>query len=275
MLDLQDRVALSLGRLVFYGAILVAFTVLLLPIVMIVWSAFVDSIFVIFPAKDYTLRWFAAAIQYPSFIAGFWVSFQVAAATALLGVAIGCAASLVLVRRNFPGREFVSSLVLSPLMVPNIVLGVALYLFFIWVSDSLGLRSISGTPSLIVAHLLLTVPYSVRLISATLTGVNRSIEEAASNLGATPWKVFRHVTIPQIRAGIVAASLFSFIISFENVELSLLLVGPGSTTLPIAMMQYLEFNMDPTVAAASALKILLIGSLLVLADRFVNLSKVV
>lgn len=275
MQGLRDGVAHSFGRLLFYGAIAIAFTALLLPIVMIVWSAFVDSIFVIYPAKGYTLRWFDAALRYDSFISGFWLSFQVAAATALLGVAIGCAASLVLVRRAFPGREFLNSLVLSPLMVPNIVLGVALYLFFIWVSDSLGLRSIAGAPSLIVAHLLLTVPYSVRLISATLTGVNRSIEEAAASLGAPPWQVFRRVTVPQIRPGIVAACLFSFIISFENVELSLLLVGPGSTTLPIAMMQYLEFNMDPTVAAASALKILLIGTLLVLADRFVNLSKVV
>jgi putative spermidine/putrescine transport system permease protein len=269
-----DRISVSLGRIIFYGAIAICFVVLLLPIVMIVWSAFVDSIFVTYPANGYTLRWFAAAVQYPSFISGFLLSIQVAAATAVLGVAIGCAASLVLVRRNFIGREFLNSLVLSPLMVPNIILGVALYLFFIWVSDTLGLRWIAGTPSLIIAHLLLTVPYSVRLISATLTGVNRSTEEAAANLGARPFKVFRHVTVPQIRPGIAAAALFSFIISFENVELSLLLVGPGSTTLPIAMMQYLEFNMDPTVAAASALKIALIGTLLVLADRFVNLSKV-
>ena len=254
--------------------VIVAF-LLLTPVVMIVWSAFIDSVFISFPPRGYTLKWFDAAIRYPSFINGFVVSLQVAAITATLGVVIGSAASLVLVRGSFPGRGTMNTLLLSPLMVPNIVLGTALYMFFIGVSDRLGIDVSGGIPSLVCAHLLLTLPWCVRLISANLIGGDRSIEEAAANLGANPWVVFYRVTLPQMRSGVIAAALFSFIISFENLELSLFLVGPGQTTLPIAIMQYLEFNMDPTIAAISTVQILVIAGLLVITDRFVKLSRIV
>jgi len=105
--------------------------------------------------------------------------------------------------------------------------------------------------------------------------LDRSIEEAARNLGASAWSTFWYVTLPRMRAGIVAAALFSFIISFENLEVSVLLVTPGSTTLPIAMLQYLEFEMDPTLAAASAIQIAIIAILLLISDRYVKLSRVV
>ena len=95
------------------------------------------------------------------------------------------------------------------------------------------------------------------------------------NLGANRWTTFRRVTFPMMRAGLVAAALFSFITSFENLELSLLLVGPGRTTLPIAILQYLEFKVDPTIAAVSLIHIVLIGVLMLITDRFVKLSRVV
>lgn len=249
--------------------------VLLLPVVMIVWAAFVDSVFIRFPAEGFTLRWITAAVEYPAFRSGFVVSLQVALGTAFLGVLLGGAASLALVRGRFPGRNLLTMLLVSPLMVPNIVLGVALYLFFIQVTDFLDTGLVSGTSGLILAHLLLTVPYSVRLISSTLVGVDRSIEESAASLGASPAVVFWRITLPQMRAGILASAVFGFIISFENVELSLLLVGPGNTTLPIALMQYLEFKMDPTVAAASMLQVLVIGAILFLSERFIKLGRVV
>lgn len=115
----------------------------------------------------------------------------------------------------------------------------------------------------------------MRLVSASLVGIDRSVEDAAMNLGANRWTTFRRVTFPMMRAGLVAAALFSFITSFENLELSLLLVGPGRTTLPIAILQYLEFKVDPTIAAVSLIQIVLIGVLMLITDRFVKLSRVV
>jgi len=101
------------------------------------------------------------------------------------------------------------------------------------------------------------------------------MEEAAANLGAGPLTVFRRITLPMMRPGLVAASLFSFIQSFENLELSLLLVGPGRITLPVAMLNYLEFRIDPTIAAVATMQIVIIGVLMLITDRFVKLSRIV
>jgi putative spermidine/putrescine transport system permease protein len=256
-------------------AIALAFAIMVMPVVFVIWSAFFDSPFLSFPPPGYTVRWFAEAFGRPAFLSGFWMSMKIALIAALAGVCMGTLASLVLVRSRFRGRGFLNSLLLSPLMVPNIVLGIALYVFFIWIADHSPLDLTTGMAGLVVAHTLLTLPWSVRLISASLVGADRSIEEAAMNLGAGPFRTFLTVTLPLMRSGVIAAALFSFIISFENLELSLLLVGPGSTTFPIALMQYLEFNMDPTAAAASAIQVTLIVCLLLIADRQVKLSRIV
>ncbi|MFM7013160.1 MAG: ABC transporter permease, partial [Betaproteobacteria bacterium] len=128
---------------------------------------------------------------------------------------------------------------------------------------------------LVLAHICLTIPWTVRLVSASMHGLDPSIEEAARNLGANGRIAFFRITLPMLRPAIVAAALFSFIVSFENLEVSLSLVGPGSTTLPIAIMQYLEFNLDPTIAAVSSVQILLLGIIMLVTDRFVKLSQVV
>jgi putative spermidine/putrescine transport system permease protein len=248
---------------------------MLLPVVFVAWSAFYDSTFLTFPPPGYTLRWFSAALGRDAFVSGLMTSVKVAIMAAVAGVIIGTAASLVLQRSRLPGTQLLQTLLISPLMVPNIVLGIALYLFFLSMADKTGFDLSQGMGGLTLAHTLLTLPWSVRLISANLTGLDRSLEEAAMNLGASPVRTFFFVTLPQLRAGMIAAVLFSFIISFENLEISLFLVGPGASTFPIALMQYLEFNMDPTVAAASTLQVVLIATLLVITDRYVKLSRVV
>src|SRR6202035_2785559 len=106
-------------------------------------------------------------------------------------------------------------------------------------------------------------------------GFDRALEEAAMNLGADRWRTLIEVTLPVLRPAIVAAALFSFVVSFGNLEISLFLVGPGETTLPIAILQYLEWKIDPTIAAVSVLQILFIGAAMLLTDRFVNIGRVV
>ena len=115
----------------------------------------------------------------------------------------------------------------------------------------------------------------MRLVTASLVGLDRATEEAAQNLGATPLVTFFRVTLPAIRPGIVAGALFGFVMSFGNLEMSLFLVGPGRTTLPIAIIQYLEWKIDPTIAAVSVLQILLIAVAMLVTDRFVRISRVV
>ena len=123
--------------------------------------------------------------------------------------------------------------------------------------------------------MLVVIPWTVRLVTASLSGLDRAIEEAAQSLGANRWVTFRRVTLPSILPGIVAAALFGFVSSFGNLEMSLFLVGPGRTTLPIAILQYLEWKIDPTIAAVSVLQIALIAIAMLITDRFVKLSRVV
>ena len=121
---------------------------------------------------------------------------------------------------------------------------------------------------------MITIPWTVRLVTASLLGFDRTVEEAAQNLGAGPWTTFRRVTLPLIRPGVVAAALFGFVISFGNLEMTLFLIGPGRTTLPIAILQYLEWRIDPVIAAVSLLQILVIGAAMAATDRYVKLARV-
>jgi putative spermidine/putrescine transport system permease protein len=247
----------------------------LLPVISVTYVSFFDSQFLSFPPPGYTLKWFANVFQQADFVDGFITSTEVAFLASLIGVVSGILASVAIVYFEFPGRDAMKSLLLAPLLVPGIVIGTALYIYFIQIAQITGFNAAMSMTALLVAHVTLTIPWSVRLIVASLGMLDRSVEEAARNLGASAWTTFYRITLPRMRSGIVAAGLFSFVISFENLEVSVLLVSPGHTTLPIAMLQYLEWDMDPTLAAASTVQIIIIGALLLISDRFVKLSQVV
>jgi putative spermidine/putrescine transport system permease protein len=268
-----------LRRMLFALTVAGAYGLILAPVLaVLVISVFAQEI-VAFPPDGVTLRWYANAWEKREFARGFVTSLQLALVASAIGVPLGTAAALAISRGAFTlfpwGRQALNTLLLGPLAVPGVVAGTALYLFYVraefWVDDD-----IKGTMAgLVAAHVLLTIPWTVRLVAASLQGMDRSAEEAAANLGARPFTVFRRVTLPMLRPGIVAACLFSFIQSFENLELTLLLVGPGRVTLPVAMLNYLEFRVDPTLAAVATVQILLVGALMLVTDRFVKLSRVV
>jgi putative spermidine/putrescine transport system permease protein len=159
--------------------------------------------------------------------------------------------------------------------VPGVVLGTSIYVFHIEAEIATSLPIIGSLGGLIAAHTLVVIPWCVRLVTASLVGLDRATEEAAQNLGATPLVTFFRVTLPAIRPGIVAGALFGFVMSFGNLEMSLFLVGPGRTTLPIAILQYLEWKLDPTIAAVSVLQIAIIGAAMIVTDRYVKLARVV
>lgn len=248
---------------------------MLCPLVFVVWLSFFKDAILYFPPSGYTLAWYVNAWQNQAFVNGFIFSLQVAAVSAFCGVSLGVIASLGMIRYKFNGGKYVNTLLLSPLLMPGIVTGIAIYLFYLRAENFFD-RDIVGTlGGLVLAHICLTIPWTVRLVSASMQGLDPSIEEAARNLGANGRTAFLRVTLPMLRPAIVAAALFSFIVSFENLEVSLSLVGPGKTTLPIAILQYLEFNLDPTIAAVSTVQILLLGIIMLITDRFVKLSQVV
>ena len=248
---------------------------MLCPIILVVWLSLFKDAILYFPPSGYTLSWYVRAWDNPAFANGFVFSLQVALLAAVVGVAMGVLAAVGIARYRFLGSKGVNTLLLSPLLIPGIVAGVGIYLFYLRAENLLDTDIVGTYGGLVIAHVCLTIPWTVRLVSASMQGLDPSIEEAARNLGANGRQAFLRVTLPMLRPAIVAAALFSFIVSFENLELSLSLVGPGSTTLPIAIMQYLEFTLDPTIAAVSSVQILLLGVIMLVTDRYVKLSQVV
>ena len=264
-----------IGRAALGAVVLIGYAVIVAPLVFVSWLAFFRNEVVSFPPEGYTLRWFGNILDQNNFVDGFLTSLQVGLVAMVAGLAIGVPASLAIARRRFPGRETINTLLLLPLVVPGVVAGAAIYVFQVEVEVATGLPLVAALPGLVLAHVMITIPWTVRLVGASLAGLDPSTEEAAMNLGAGPVTTFRRVTLPTIRSGLVAAALFSFIVSFGNLEMSLFLIGPGRTTLPIAILQYLEWRIDPTIAAVSVLQIVLIGSAMLLTDRYVKLAQVI
>ncbi|MDE1570607.1 ABC transporter permease [Aquabacter sp. P-9] len=246
---------------------------ILLPLVAIVWVSFFSNRILAFPPEGYTLSWYARAWSMDAFRDGFITSVQTAACAAFFSLLLGVPASLALVRHVFPGREAIQTLLLAPMIVPGIVGGAALFIFYLEAEVLLDVQIAGTLPGLLIAHTLIALPWTVRLVTAALVGANASIEEAAASLGASPFTVFRRVTLPVIKPAVVAAALFSFVISFIDLEKSIFLVGPGRTTLQIALVNYLEWNLDSTVAAVASVQILIIGALLIISDRYARLSR--
>lgn len=262
------------GRAALLAAAGFGYTVIAAPIAFVCWLSFFANEVVSFPPQGYTLRWFPHILDQNNFVSGFFTSLQVGVAAMLGGLLLGVPASLVLARRRFVGREALNTLLILPLVVPGVVAGTAIYVFQVEAELASGLPLLGSVAGLVLAHVMITIPWTVRLITASLANFDQSIEEAALNLGATPVKAFLRITLPVIRPGMVAAALFSFIISFGNLEMTLFLIAPGVTTLPIAILQYLQWRIDPTIAAVSFLQIMLIGVGMLVADRYVKLTRV-
>ncbi len=264
--------ALAIRR-IYAGLSATVLAFVLLPLVAIVWVSFFENRILSFPPTGYTLSWYARAWEQEAFRNGFLTSVETALCAVVISLGLGIPASLALVRYRFLGRDAIQTLLLAPMVVPGIVGGAALFIAFIELEVLLD-RDVTGTfGGLLVAHGLIALPWTVRLVTAGLAGANRSCEEAASSLGAAPFTVFRRVTLPMIRPAIVAAALFSFVISFIDLEKSIFLVGPGRTTLQIALVSYLEWNLDSTVAAVATVQILIIGTLLIVSDRYAKLAR--
>jgi putative spermidine/putrescine transport system permease protein len=248
---------------------------ILLPLALVAWLAFFRQEIPSFPPQGYTLHWFTTIPENRAFVGGFRLSLQVSVLATALGLLLAVPASLALARQGFRLQAPLAMLLTLPLIVPGIVFGAAFYVGEMELEIATEWPLLGSAAGLVAAHTLLVIPWAMRLLGASLATLDPSLEEAARNLGAPPWTAFRRVVLPAIRPGLVAGALFGFVTSFGNLEASLFLVGPGQTTLPIAILQYLAWKIDPTVAAVSLLQILLIGTAMLVTDRFVKLSRVV
>jgi putative spermidine/putrescine transport system permease protein len=239
---------------------------LLAPIAIVAVFALNPTPFISFPPVGVTLRWFQKFLANPDFINALWLSLRVAVIVLVIATVIGAAAALAIARGNLPGARLLTSFFLSPLMLPAILTGLALF--------QLLLLSGFGRPvwGLVVGHTLVAVPYVLRTTLAVLHNFDRRVEEAAAALGASPLRVFFEVTLPLIRPGVMAGGIFAFIVSFDQFPISLFLVLPKGETLPIVLFNYLRFDLDGAVAAASMVSVLMALAVVILLDRLIGLK---
>ena len=253
------------SKILLFITILV-YVFLLGPFLIVIIASFGAEETLKFPPESLSIKWFVNVFQVSMFLEGFRISILLAIVGTSIALLLGIPASYALVRYNFPGKGFLKNLCLSPIIVPGLVLGFALLQYMVLVLKA------STFISLFIGHTVLLIPYTVRVISASLMNFGRDVEDAAVSLGANRLRAFLKVVLPNIRSGIIAACTLSFITSFNNIPISLFLSGPGVTTLPIQMLLYIEYYYDPTIAALSTLLILLTIGLVQLTERTVGLS---
>ncbi|MFN8058595.1 MAG: ABC transporter permease [Vicinamibacterales bacterium] len=246
-------------------ALLYAF--LLAPILLVVPLSFSGDSYLAFPPSSWSTRWYEALLGHDAMIEAFWVSLGVASTVTGLSLVTGLPAAYALTRGTFPGRDATMTLVTAPLLLPSVILGLAILLAF----SRWGL--IGTYPGIVLAHLVLTTPYVVRIMSTALSTLPPSVEDAAATLGADPATVFRRVTLPLLVPAVSASAALCFLISFDEVVVSLFVTGPRIATLPVAIFTYVDTRTDPMIAAVSV--VLVVGTLsgVVLIERTVGLSR--
>lgn len=222
---------------------------LVAPVIVVVATAFTTTAYPVFPPQGFTLQWFERFLGMPEFTEAIRRSALLAFSSTLVATVLGTFSALSLARYRFRGREAISAFMLSPILFPTIVFGLALLVFYSRVGLS---GSFIG---LVIAHSVLTTPFVIRLVMASLAEFDPAVEEASRNLGAGWWRTFLQVTLPLIRPGVLAGAVFAFIISFDELVVTLFLAGPDMTTLPVRIYTYVEFSSDPTISAISTMLI--------------------
>jgi putative spermidine/putrescine transport system permease protein len=246
-------------------AILV-FLFLLAPLVIIIGASLSDTTYLTFPPQGLTLRWFWNIFEISAFRNTALTSFQVAILGTGLSLLIGIPAAYALNRYRIGLPKWLGTLFVLPILVPEIVFG-----FSLLKSVTIGM-GLPVYPSLIIGHALLVLPYSVRVVGASLASFDFSVEEAAISLGCPPLKTFFTVVLPNIRAGVIAAFILAFITSINDVSISVFLTGPGISTLPIQILAHMEQFFDPTIASVSVLLMLVTVGVMAIVEMTLGLT---
>lgn len=232
-----------------HAAMVVLF--LLGPIAIAVACAFTSGDFLEFPPRGVSLRWFGEALHTTQFIDGLKNSIVVALANAVIATVAGTGAAIAINHYRFRGRPVVQAAVMLPITFPAIVLGLGL----LFTLPTFGLRP--GLVAGVLGHAVLSLPYATAMVLAALANYDRSLERASLNLGAGPVRTFVKVTLPLIRGGVIAGAITAFLVSFDNISMSLFITK--GDVLPLRLLQQIQHNADPSVAAMSTM--LLVGSL--------------
>jgi putative spermidine/putrescine transport system permease protein len=260
-----DRAARTLSWAICW--LTVAF--LMTPLVITVAVSFTSSAVYTLPPETWSLRWWQSMARRPGLMEAVGLSLEIAVISTVLSLLLGTAAAYAVARGQFRGREAIATFVVSPLMMPGLVVGVALLQFF----REIGLRD--AYLSLILGHVVITLPFIMRTLLAALVAFDFALIDAARTLGCTTWRAVAKVMVPNLAPAFLTGGLFAFLASMDNYPVSIFLTDARNRTLPIRMLQYLEEQPDPTIAAISTLLILLTLSVLIVGSRTVGLKRMI
>ena len=243
------RIGHGVGRWLgaLYLLLFVAF--MIAPLFFIVVNSFNDAAYSVFPPKGVSLRWYRNLFKIEDFFVAIRNSVIIALAAMALSITLGTAIALAIVRGRWVRRETIQSLFLTPLLVPRLVIGIAVFI------AAIKAALYPSFLSIILADSVLLLPYVVSILVANLLQVQRVQEEAAMDLGANAWQTFRLATLPQISRGLIVVAIFAFIVSFDEFDIALFLTRSQNMTVPIRMFLYMQEADNPTMAALSTLLI--------------------
>jgi spermidine/putrescine transport system permease protein len=244
---------------------LVAFTacclvLMHLPVLILVAFSFNASKFSV-NWTGFTFAWYRRLLERDDIVHALQASLLVGGAATLIAVVLGTLIALALARHAFRGRTVYEGLMYVPIVTPEIVTGISLLVFFVFLRLPLGLATI------IIAHVAFCVPFVVVVVVARLAGMDQHLEEAAMTLGADEITAFRRITLPLLGPGIVAAALLAFILSFDDFVITSFVAGSGSSTLPLVIYSMVRRNVEPSINAISTLIVVATSVLLLVADR--------
>ncbi len=241
----------ALGRVL----VVALYAFLLAPLAIVLLTSFSNDSYLSFPAEHWGVAAYLALLDNANFQSGLRTSLVLASIVTVMTLIVGTAAAYAIARYEFPGRGGLLALVTAPLLLPTIIIGLALLLVF----SQIGL--LATFVGLALAHSLVALPFVVRIVLTAIRGIPPSLEEAAATLGATRFRIFYRVILPLMIPGLIAAAALAFLASFDEVVITLFLVGPEMSTLPIEIFHYVQYRADPQL---SALSVVLIGFTIIL-----------
>lgn len=256
---MSGRFLVGLGR-VYLGLILIF---LYAPILVMAAMSFNASEFYQLPFSIST-EWYQRLWRNTEILAAAWRSVWIAVIVTVIATSLGTAASVAMFRYEFFGKRLLQALLFPPIAIPWLITGTAMLIFFF------GIGLGRGTPAVIIGHVALALPYVIVVVTARLATFDKTLEEAARSLGASPWRVTRSVTLPWIASGVIAGGLFAFAVSFDQFVVSYFLSEPGDTTLPVLIYTSIRKGFTPEINAISTIIITLSMGVMLLATRYSN-----
>jgi putative spermidine/putrescine transport system permease protein len=240
---------------------------LMTPLVVTVAVSFGSSSVFTLPPPGWSTRWYERLPRTAGLLPAVMTSLQIAALSTLIALVLGAMCAIALVRGRFPGREAIATFLVSPLMLPGLVIGIAMLQAF----REMGLRD--AWTSLLIAHVVIAMPYVVRTVLGALSLFDFSLVDAARTLGCSYPQALRKVMVPALAPAFLTSGMFALLASMDNYPISIFFTDAWTKTLPIQMLQYVEESPNPTIAAISAGLILLAVIALLLGDRLVGLKR--